>query len=53
MMFQQYITGLENNKILFHVPIGSAKKSYLIGFHQNPPAIKYVQHEKKYLYSVA
>ena len=49
-MFQQYITGLENNKILFHVPIGSAKIFDLINLHHNFPAIKYGQHAKIFVY---
>ena len=46
-LFQRYITGEDNlNAIIFHVPIGNAKKTNLIYFHYNYPAIKYVQHDK-------
>ena len=37
---------VKNNEIIFHVPIGSAKKIYLIDFHHNALVIKYVQHEE-------
>ena len=46
-MFQRCITGEDNtNEILFHDPIGSAKKKDVIYFHPNASAIKYVQHDK-------
>ena len=44
MLFQQYIPGEDNpNEIIFHAPIGSARKIDLNGFHPYAPAIKYVQ----------
>ena len=46
MLFQQYITGKKTNEIIFHVPIGSAKKTYLINFRHNSSEIKYVQYDK-------
>ena len=45
MLFQWYIPGEDNpNEIIFHVTIGSAKKTDLIYFHLYAPAIKYLQH---------
>ena len=38
---------------LYHVTIGGAKEKDLIGFHHNSLAIKYVQHEKILVYSLA
>ena len=53
-MFQRYIPGEVNpNKIIFHVPIGSAKTLNLIGFYPYAPAIKYVQHDENVVYSLA
>ena len=47
MIFQQYIPGKVNlNEIIFHVPIGSAKKQEITSFHLYAPVIKYVQHKK-------
>ena len=45
-MVQQCITGEDKpNEIIFHVPIGSAKKLDITNFHPYAPAIKYVQHD--------